>query len=110
MVLGTRGGHHQPQLLIQMAAHLLMGRLSPAEAQQAPRWEIGPTGPGDAIGVEPWTPGDVVDGLRERGHTVEVVAGSQPGWGPVGVITVDEEDVRTAAADPRVATATALVS
>ncbi len=112
MVLGTRGGHHQPQLLIQMAAHLLLGGMSPAEAQHAPRWEIAPAGFGGAtsLGVEPSTPADVVEGLRRRGHHVEVADESQPGWGPVSVITVDKEGVRTAAADPRVATANAVVS
>ncbi len=111
MVLGTRGGHHQPQLLIQMAAHLLLGGMSPAEAQHAPRWEIAPAGFGDAtsLGVEPSTPADVVEGLRQRGHDVEVADESQPGWGPVSVITVDSDGVRTAAADPRVATANAVI-
>jgi gamma-glutamyltranspeptidase/glutathione hydrolase len=112
MLLGTRGGHHQPQLLIQMAAHLLLGGMSPAEAQHAARWEIGPAGFGSAtsLGVEPSTPADVVEGLRRRGHDVEVAGESQPGWGPVSVITVDGDGVRTAAADPRVATAKAVVS
>ena len=111
MVLGTRGGHHQPQLLIQMAAHLLLSGMSPAEAQDAPRWEIDPAGHRHdlSLGVEPSTPTDVVEGLRARGHTVEVVGESQPGWGPVSVITVDGQGVRTAAADPRVPTATAVV-
>jgi hypothetical protein len=51
-----------------------------------------------------------VEGLRLRGHFVEVADESQPGWGPVSVITVDSEGVRTAAADPRVATANAVIS
>ena len=111
MLLGTRGGHHQPQLLIQMAAHLLFGR-HVSRRGATPRWEIGPAGFGSAtsLGVEPSTPADVVEGLRRRGHDVEVAGESQPGWGPVSVITVDGEGVRTAAADPRVATANAVVS
>ncbi len=40
LVLGTRGGHQQPQLLAQMAAHVHHGGLTLAEAQAVPRWTL----------------------------------------------------------------------
>ncbi len=109
-VLGTRGGHQQPQLLIQVAAAMFGAGLDPAEAQNRPRWtmdEFG-QGTGSALLIEA---GDdaVADSLRSMGHEVQVVPALQGGWGPISMVSVRDDGLRTAAADPRVATASAAV-
>ncbi len=54
-------------------------------------------------------PPAVIDGLRERGHEVQVAGDFEEGWGPVSVIHRDRQGLNIAAADPRVATASAAV-
>ena len=85
LLLGTRGGHQQPQYLAQMAALLFHAGLEPAEAQGVPRWHVDVAGEG-------------------AGSAVAVGPPSAAGWGPVSVIAVDGP-TRRAAADPRVSTA-----
>jgi gamma-glutamyltranspeptidase/glutathione hydrolase len=102
-VLGTRGGHQQPQILAQVAAAAFgMGR-SVDEVQAAPRWAIDSFGPGSpsVLALEPGFPAAVVEGLERRGHRFEVRPAPQRGWGPVSVITVDETGLRRTSADPR---------
>lgn len=107
-VLGTRGGHQQPQLLAQVAALLFAADRSPAIAQSHPRWTMSDlTTPQSSVDLESGTPDQVVDGLHRRGHTVRLQAARMAGWGPVSLITVDSTGLRTGAADPRVDTATA---
>ena len=61
------------------------------------------------VAVEAETPRRTIDQLERLGHTVAVRRDVQHGWGPVSLITIDDQGKRTAAADPRVATATAAV-
>ena len=66
-----------------------------------------------AIRSSPWklTPLErTIDHLKRLGHQVSVRSDVQHGWGPVSLITIDEHGKRTAAADPRVDTATAAVN
>lgn len=108
LILGTRGGHQQPQYLAQMATLLLHARMSPSGAQATPRWHAEGPGPrGSAIAVEGRMPDRVVAGLTDRGHTVVVGPDYPQGWGPVSLIAIDEDDTRVGAADPRVTSATA---
>lgn len=108
LILGTRGGHQQPQYLAQAAALLLHVRLEPGEAQAAPRWHAEGPGPGGSVvSVERRMPDRVVSGLADRGHTVEVGPDYPQGWGPVSMIAIDESGTRIGAADPRVTSATA---
>ncbi|HUO47048.1 MAG TPA: gamma-glutamyltransferase [Acidimicrobiia bacterium] len=109
-LLGTRGGDYQPQLLLQMAIRLFHGGIDPGDAQARPRWMIDRfSADSPDIAVEASTPAPMVAALKDRGHRIEVRAETQHGWGPISVIAVDEHGLRTAAADPRVATATAAV-
>ena len=111
LVLGTRGGHQQPQYLLQIAALLRICGLDPATAQATPRWHsdsIDATR--SAIIVEGRTAGAVVSGLRQRGHEVTVGPDLPQGWGPVSVIAIEPDGTRHAAADPRVSTAAAIGS
>jgi gamma-glutamyltranspeptidase/glutathione hydrolase len=108
LVLGTRGGHQQPQYLLQVAALLEIAGLDPTAAQQIPRWSAASLdGETSTLAAESGMPEAVVAGLRRRGHTVDPGPEFAPGWGPVSIIAVDEDGTRRAAADPRVSTATA---
>lgn len=105
-LLGTRGGDAQPQLVVQLAGSLMGRSLAPGPAMAVPRWKLASTGTGESrLEVEPGTPDQVVSSLRRRGHVVEVHSRPQPGWGPMSVIRVNDEGLRTGAADPRVDTA-----
>jgi gamma-glutamyltranspeptidase/glutathione hydrolase len=110
LVLGTRGGHQQPQLLAQVAAHLAHGD-EPWMAQARPRWTTETFAPGSesALLMESSYPSEIVDDLRSRGHEIEIVGGPTGGWGPISMVAIDENGLRTAAADPRVDTSSALV-
>ncbi len=109
MMLGTRGGQYQPQLLIQLAAHLLYSDAPRALGQPLPRWQLDGWGPGatPVLKVEERTPTPVVAGLEARGQTVERVSDWNPGWGPMSVIGVDDGEA-FASVDPRVSTSAAL--
>jgi len=106
MLLGSRGGDLQPQLVAQLAANILHLGMDPTEAQTMPRWALEAFGPGDYShpSVEDTMPAEVVAGLGARGHAPMVVA-AQAGWGPVSIIRVGDDGIRHAAADPRVSTA-----
>ena len=108
-VLGTRGGHQQPQLLVQVARRLWADSHQPDAAQAAPRWTLDAFGPGTPS--QPFVEGDldprVVEGLRVRGHDVTVAQARVGGWGPVSVITVGPDGLRSGAPDPRVRTSSA---
>lgn len=110
-LLGTRGGDYQPQLLLQMAIRIFHGFVDPGVAQSRPRWMIDQfSAARPVVAVEANTPNVIVNGLASLGHDVSVRRETQHGWGPVSVITVDEDGLRVAAADPRVDTASAQVS
>lgn len=109
-VLGTRGGAVQPQLIAQIAARAIFGGTPLDEAQDAPRWTTSLFGPGTTsqLAFEPGVPDSVLEGLRARGHEINVLDRRQPGWGPMSIIELDGTR-RRAAADPRVDTTAALV-
>lgn len=108
LVLGTRGGHQQPQYLLQMLAHLFLTGAPPGEAQQRPRWhDDRDGGTGSVVSAEVRMPEQVVAGLAGRGHVVRPGPDLPQGWGPVSVIAIGGDGTRRGAADPRVSTATA---
>lgn len=108
--IGTRGGTVQPQLVAQIAARVVLGGADLDTAQAAPRWTVQEFGPraDPRFAVEPGLPAELLDDLRGRGHQIEELDESQPGWGPISLIAIDEAGKR-AAADPRVDTAKALL-
>ena len=107
LLLGTRGGSHQPQLLAQVAAHLLHGRLTPEESQASPRWVIDQDP--ELLRIESTARETTRQALAAKGHVVDPAEELEPGWGPVSMIQIDESGLRTAAADPRVPTTGAAV-
>lgn len=109
LLLGTRGGQYQPQLLVQVAANLMWAGVSGDEAQALPRWIVDGWGAGQEarVQIESRATSDLVAGLERLGHHVRQAEAWKPGWGPVSLIATDG---RTAAgfADPRVSTASAV--
>ena len=103
-VIGTRGGHIQPQLVSQLSAWLMGWELEPAQAMAMPRWMVPwPLGDGTSVvELEPGTPPKIVEDLRARGHAVTVNEIPQGGWGPMSAIRIQESGLRRGAADPRV--------
>ena len=109
LLLGTRGGQYQPQLLLQTALGLLHADVPRAEVQTLPRWQLdGWERDGEPqVKVEERTPEATVNGLAARGHSITRVPDWNEGWGPVSYIGVADDDVY-AAVDPRVSTSAAL--
>ena len=109
LVLGTRGGHQQPQLLAQMGAHLHHAGLEPGVAQAVPRWTIQDINATPSmVSVESRTDPRTIDTLRARGHGVGIDGPWEPDWGPISAISISPDGLREAVADPRVETALAL--
>ena len=105
MLLGTRGGDYQPQVLHQMLTYLRWVGADGEGAQHLPRWTI--SKPDTGIDYEPHLSEASVRALRQLGHTADAAPGWMGGWGPVSVIMGSGAQVR-GNADPRVASTSAL--
>ena len=105
LILGTRGGHQQPQMLSTVATLHLHAGLEPAQAQAHPRWTTGYLG-GDRS--KPQLEGrmseSIADELTRRGHDVTIDADWPRANGPISMIQVTDSGLRVGAADPRVET------
>ena len=109
LVCGTPGADTQVQTNMQVITHVLDFGMTVAEAVEAPRWRNtqSPTESNiphecdNLLYVESRFPSETLDGLRHRGHTLEVMHG----WGASGsemMIQVDEDTgALRGAADPR---------
>jgi gamma-glutamyltranspeptidase/glutathione hydrolase len=109
LLLGTRGGQYQPQLLVQVATKLLWAGSTETQSQALPRWIVDGWGPGQEprLQVESRMAPEVMDGLSQRGLDVQRADDWQSGWGPVSMITSDPSRA-AGVADPRVSTASAI--
>lgn len=109
LLLGTRGGDQQPQLLMQVAANHLWAGFCEADSQSFPRWTLEEFSAGDPshLLLESNASARVAAGLEARHHRVEMVAPWQSDFGPVSIVDIGTH-VR-AAADPRISTSAALV-
>ena len=85
-VLGLKGGHVQPQVQVQMIAHLIDFGMTPQEAISAPRFNHIE---GFEVGLEPDFPAAIRDELSRRGH--HIVAGNPESFGGAHMIVVDPE-------------------
>ncbi len=109
LVCGTPGADTQVQTNLQVLTHVLNFGMTVAEAVEAPRWRNthSPTESNiphecdNLLYVEARFPAEILDGLRQRGHTLEVMHG----WGASGsemMIQVDgDTGALHGAADPR---------
>ncbi len=112
MLLGTRGGHLQPQLLVQIAAQVLGTGAEPAVAQELPRWAL-PEQPairGSDVRVESRMDDRVIRSLVDRGHRVTEEGPWMSAWGPSAIIRITDDGLRIGAADPRVVTSASIAS
>ena len=64
--LATRGGHIQPQILLQLLARVYTASQSPADAIAAGRWAL----VGEQVALEGHAPERWFDGLIACGHRV----------------------------------------
>ena len=109
LVCGTPGADTQVQTNMQVITHVLDFGMTVAEAVEAPRWRNTHSPTESAIPhecdnllyAESRFPEETLDGLRRRGHTLEVMHG----WGASGsemMIQVDgDTGTLHGAADPR---------
>ncbi len=109
LVCGTPGADTQVQTNMQVITHVLDFGMTVAEAVEAPRWRNthSPTESNiphecdNLLYVESRFPAETLDGLRQRGHTLDVMHG----WGASGsemMIQVDgDTGALHGAADPR---------
>ncbi len=107
LLLGTRGGHQQPQIILQMATALFHAGLDPAEAMMRPRWTTDhwQAGTSSRILVESRWSASHQAALVGGGHAVANGGAWERGWGPVSIIS--RQRLPIGVADPRVATASA---
>jgi gamma-glutamyltranspeptidase / glutathione hydrolase len=105
--LATMGGHAQPQTHVQVLTNLLDFGMHPQEAVERPRFVQGRmrvTDPEDRLRVEARVPVEMQDGLRRRGHTLDVVADRAVTMGHAHVLTVRRDAdgwLFAGGADPR---------
>lgn len=110
LLLGTRGGHQQPQFLLQAICQVHLLEKGPEAALEAFRWAIDDgSDTASHVRIESRAPQSTVDQLEARGHRVEKAQPFEPGWGPISMIRADGGGGWTAAADPRVDTTSAVV-
>ncbi|MDQ2678708.1 MAG: gamma-glutamyltransferase family protein [Actinomycetota bacterium] len=113
-VLGTMGGDSQPQVVLQMAARLLVEGREAGEIIDAPRVVLAPAAGTEGTGFDTWAdvdsqvvrieahaPDDWSPGLRRRGHEVEVAGVDPAGFGHAQLIEVRDDGMLAGAADPR---------
>ena len=127
-VLGTMGGDGQPQVILQMLARLLQQGQDAGTVVAGPRWTLerdhgtgfdtwlattdaggmgrqGGAADGLTVVLEADAPAPWVDGLRDRGHRVDVR--DRWNWGHAQMIEVTEAATLSGAADPRALTGAA---
>lgn len=109
LLLGTRGGDHQPQLLAQYGVSFLHAGNCGDDSQDLPRWNMEQPLPGtdSSVRFESRAAPSTIKGLVDRGHTVSLVGTHEAGWGPISAIDAGRE--MKGSADPRVSTSAALV-
>jgi gamma-glutamyltranspeptidase/glutathione hydrolase len=96
-VLGTMGGHGQPEIVLQLLARLYGAGETPGDSIAAPRFILGRP---EGVEVEDHAPRGWVESLEARGHAVV----RRPAWshsfGHAHLIAVENRRL-AAAADPR---------
>lgn len=111
LALGTMGADNQPMTELQLLARMLHGGADPAEAVAAPRFALAaPSAESFAVWREPqvvrvWIEGHAPDawaeGLRARGHDVDVIGAFDSATGHAHVVEIDDDGMLAGAADPR---------
>ena len=109
MVIGTRGGRYQPQLLSHFILKILKNE-NIENAMISPRWNIDEFGKKSVseINIEPGLDKKITDELVNKGHKVNQLSELQNSYGPISAI-VRTEDSWKATHDPRVETASSII-
>jgi gamma-glutamyltranspeptidase len=99
MVLGTPGADGQTQTILQVIANIFDFQADVQEAIESPRWR---SNPGNRLSIEGRFSPAVIEGLKAKGHQIEIL----PSWsrvcgGAQGIIIDPENGVLMAGADPR---------
>lgn len=101
IAFGCMGGDGQMQTQLQVLLGLTDGGLDPQQAISRPRWYLDRSGAGaSVVKVEAGVERSIVDGLRARGHLVEVLGASEELMGHAQIIQ-RVGDVLVGGADPR---------
>lgn len=102
LVFGTMGGSAQAQINVQILTHLIDQHMPLDEAIAAPRFDAIPltAAPGEpTLVMEGRFPNETIEGLKRRGHDVQVV---QPyAQGHAHAIEILDDGVYVGASDPR---------
>jgi len=103
LVYGTMGGDGQPQTQAAVYTRYVTHGQPLDAAIAAPRWVIGRTWgpPSAALKLESRFPRAVVDGLRARGHEVDLVDGYDALMGHAGALVRHADGALEGASDPR---------
>ena len=109
MVIGTRGGRHQPQLLAQFILPLLLNEKSAEEVMNESRWTIDyfKEDTESKLIIEPNVDDEVLANLDQKGHIIEIKDSMQSSFGPISAIYQKEDGSWLGVADPRVETSKA---
>ena len=110
MVIGTRGGRYQPQLLSQFILPLLLQTSSLDDAMKQSRWTIDyfDENTESKLIYEPGTEEKVINELKEKGHKITIKDSLQSSFGPISAICKDDSGLWSGVADPRVETSKAI--
>ena len=103
MVYGNMGGDGQPQTQSAVFTRCAVFGMDPQTAVAAPRWLLGRTWgqTSDTLKLESRFGPAVIDGLRQRGHDVEVLGPYDEVVGHAGAILRDANGVLQGGSDPR---------
>lgn len=104
MLFGAMGGEGQPQTQCAMLTKVIDFGYNMQQAIEAPRWLYGRTWGEDSstLKLEGRVPDEIINDLRRRGHTVEIVEDYSQTMGHAqGIIIDHERGVYSAGADPR---------
>ena len=111
MVIGTRGGRHQPQLLSQFILPILLKTYTPEEAMNKSRWVIDyfEENTESHIIFEPNSDENIIKGLKEKGHKITIKDSLQSSFGPISAIYKNENGSWKGVTDNRVITSKTII-
>ena len=109
MVIGTRGGRYQPQLLSHFILKLLKNE-DLKNAMLSPRWNIDEFGKKSVskLNLEPGLDKKITDDLMNKGHEVNQLKELQNSYGPISAI-IKKGESWEASHDKRVDTAYSII-
>ena len=107
LILGTRGGRYQPQLLAQMILPYLQNKTSIKETMSKGRWALNDflSDTDSHITVEGAFHHNDIQQLEAKGHKVsQIEKNFDKAYGPVSAIYQDKDNLWSGAEDIRVGT------